>query len=358
MAKSIAQKLVNSKSYYAEFGDRALSEIEQFELTEFDKNIGFNYDRIGTLVKFIKQGYTDWGTKWEKVKSLRSGDLEMQVLLYGEAEGNRRYTTMNARKTAKMDHSHAAQLARGLKAGEKLRGSKSHSVRGIGFWVKKGLTEDEAKEKVRHIQATNNVARYITKHGEEAGLEKFNSRNAEWRELMSDPKIGKKRSLGLWRYIERYGEVEGKIEYMMMRKTRNENSSIGKASTESITAFSDVIRLLDNTHIKYYFGVDDNKEWFIYDSKLERPFFYDLTIPSISLIIEYHGEAFHPNPNWDTDTWNSWKALFSNKPADEVYAVDQYKKKLAENTGWRVIEVYSSDHSPLSEARSIIEGRG
>lgn len=353
MAKTIAEKLTNSKQYRTEYGDRILSESELTELTTFNVEIGFNYHRIATLVKFIKQGHTDWVSKWDKLKSLTSSNLELQILLYGVEEGNSRYLEMNTRKTAHLDHSPEHQRAANRASIAKTKGSKTHSVRGIGYWVMSGLTVDEATVKVQQIQSTNSLSRYINQYGDIDGPIKFEERKIQWKEKMADPVISKKRSLGLWRYIERYGETEGKQKYLTMRRTRNENSRIGKASSESIIAFSEIIKLLDNNSVKYYFGVVGNKEWFIYDNILERPFFYDLTIPSLSIIIEYHGEAYHPNPKWKDIKWNEWKCLFNNKSADKVYLVDQYKKKLAENSGWCVYEIYSSEVE--TSQRVIIE---
>ena len=170
---------------------------------------------------------------------------------------------------------------------------------------------------------------------------------------MASPLIGKKRSLGLWRYIERYGEIDGKQKYLDIRKQRNTTARIGKASAESLTAICDIIAILDKHNIAYYVGVANNKEWFIYDTLLDRPFFYDLTIPLLSIIIEYHGEAFHPNPTWDADKWNNWRCLFSKKTAIEVAGIDQYKKKLAIDNGWSVYEIYSSEVE--SSQRVIIQ---
>jgi len=343
MAKSIEEKLTNSKKYKTNFGNRSLSESESMALSQFDKEIGFTYDRISTIICFIKQGYHDWVKKWKQFRSVHPATLEAHVLLYGEEQGTIIYQNLNKRKTAKLDHSHEAQLKRGLIAREKLKGNKAHSIRSVDFWLNRGLTFEEASAKVRDIQSTNTAERYIKKYGTTLGLVKFNERKASWVGAMNTPERGRNRSLGLWRYIERYGEIDGKIKYLEMRKLRNEYSRIGRASKESVAILSDIIQLLEKYNVGYHFGVEGNKEWFIYDDNMQQAFFYDLTIPSLSIIIEYHGEAFHPNPRWDDDKWNSWTAAFSNKTAEESYEVDQYKKKLAESRGWLVFEIYSSE---------------
>ena len=83
---------------------------------------------------------------------------------------------------------------------------------------------------------------------------------------MDDPKIHRKRSLGLTRYIERYGAIEGERAYINMRKKRNEISSIGRASIESILALQPIIDILEKNDILYYMGIPNNHEWCIYNS--------------------------------------------------------------------------------------------
>jgi hypothetical protein len=351
MAKTIEQKLTTFTGYKIEFGDRPLSDTDKSELERFNNDIGFTIDRRGTLVKFIKQGYTNWVAMWKKHCALPNSTLESNVLLYGEVEGTRRYLHTNIKKTSHFDHSHEVQLARGLLAAKKLKGSKTHSIRSVGYWINKGMTAPEATAKVSEIQTTNTVEKYINKHGEKIGLEKFNLRKATWKNTMSSPEIGKRRSLGLARYIERYGELAGTIKYLAMRKKRNEIGRIGKASNESIAALSEIVELIHTHDYAYYMGIPTNKEWFIYDAVLKRAFFYDLTIPALGVIIEYHGEGFHPNPTWDIEKWNNWKSVFSDADADSVYKVDQYKRHLAENAGWTVYEVYSSSSA---DSRRVI----
>lgn len=353
MAKTIAQKLTNSKQYRSEFNDRLLTESELAELLLFDINIGFDYYNIPTLVKFIKLNHTNWVETWISLKTLHNSTLEYQMLLYGEVDGANRYYDINKRKTVAFNHSPEHQRSAAKKSAIKSKGSKTHSIRSIGYWLSKGFAEEDALLKVKEVQSTNTIAKYIKKYGEELGIEKFNQRNNDWRKTMSNPIIGNKRSLGLWRYIERYGESDGKIKYLKMRRARNENSRMGKASSESLVAFRDIIAIFDVYNVKYYIGIANNKEWFIYDETTERPFFYDLAIPSLSIIIEYHGEAFHPNPAWGETQWNNWRCLFNNSTADAVYKMDTYKKRLAEDTGWSVYEMYSSEVE--SSQRVIIE---
>ena len=127
-----------------------------------------------------------------------------------------------------------------------------------------------------------------------------------------------------------------------MRKNRNQKSRIGGASKESLSAMEPILQILKQNQLLYYLGIQKNKEWFIYDKIKERAFFYDLTIPSLSIIIEYHGEGFHANPSWNLDKQLLWRAPFSKISFNESLEFDLYKKHLAEDNGWRVFEIYSS----------------
>lgn len=346
MAKTTANKLKSAALYKQEYGEADLPQWALLELDDFSKRIGFTHDRKNTLIKWIKYNLRNWTDRWHKLKELHSASLEHHILMYGETQGPIIYHNLNIKKTRNLDHSSATQARRSAISANMRRGKTGVTARSIQYWVNKGMTIDDAAKKVTSIQTTNKLDNYIKKYGEDLGKEQFLLRKKYWSSIMSDPKIKRSRSLGLWRYLERYGEIEGRKKYLEMRKTRNQ-SKIGKASTESIKRFSPIIKLLNTHNVAYYCGNENNKEWFIYDRVTERPYFYDLAIPSLSIIIEYHGEKFHPNPKWDTAKWNSWISLFEGENADKKYAFDTYKRQLAENANWTVFEIYSSDNEQI-----------
>jgi hypothetical protein len=89
--------------------------------------------------------------------------------------------------------------------------------------------------------------------------------------------------------------------------------------------------------------VPGNKEWFIYDKKSKKMFFYDLTIPAMGIILEYHGEAFHPNPSWDIKKLMEWRQLRTGKGYTEILNGTTLKNTVARENGWVVFEVFSSE---------------
>lgn len=342
MVKRLEQRLEKNNLYKTLIG-RPLTDFEIERLYDFHSKIGFTSDRIKTIIQFIKLGYVDWVEIWDKLKSLHNGKLEFQILLYGKIAGEARFIDINKRKTRGFDHSSDAQRKKALKSAILSRGRKDYSVRSLGYWIKKGFSEEDSRKKVSEVQATNSLNRYIKKYGEIEGERRFNERKNTWASIMKSPEISKRKSLGLWRYIERYGDVEGRKKYLDMRRRRNAKCSIGFASKESLKSLSEIIHLLDEYNIGYYLGVPGNKEWFIYDINSKKMFFYDLTIPSIGLIIEYHGEAFHPNPSWNLERLTEWRQLRTGKSSKEILDFTSLKNRVARENGWVVFEVFSSE---------------
>lgn len=97
------------------------------------------------------------------------------------------------------------------------------------------------------------------------------------------------------------------------------------------------------TFDEIYVGIKGSTEWFIRDQEI---YFYDFTIPKFKIIIEYNGEAFHPNPKWlkeDKEKWDMWKSPFSKEDSNTVYHKDMKKTAHAINRGFYLIKIWSSD---------------
>jgi len=148
-------------------------------------------------------------------------------------------------------------------------------------------------------------------------------------------------------YVDKYGNDIGKQKYIDRLK-KVHLSAIGKASMESLVYFIPLYKELRKNGIlrdDIYFGVNGSYEYFILDDD-NKIYFYDFTIRSKKIIIEYHGESFHPNPSWlndNTDKWKNWIQPYSKQSANDVYNRDKYKKLLAINNGFTYFEIYSSD---------------
>jgi very-short-patch-repair endonuclease len=209
------------------------------------------------------------------------------------------------------------------------------------YWMKKeNITEKEAKEKVSHLQNTFDINRIIKKYGEIEGIKRYEQmcKNLGYSQTLNG-------------FIERYGYELGNKKYEETIIKRCSNSSV---SIESILFFKKIykkIRLILKRE-EIYWGIKGSKEYFLYDNELKKIFFYDFTIPSLKIIIEYHGKRYHPNPKWDYEKWKKWS--FLGMSADEKRKMDEYKNNIAIKMGFDVIEIFYDDikentHDKLSE---------
>lgn len=192
------------------------------------------------------------------------------------------------------------------KNSDKIRGSHGVTCRSVKFWMDKGFDEDYAKNKVKEIQSTNSVEKYIMKYGEQDGLSKWLLRNKEW---------GKK-----------------------IQKKRMESGNIGCSYSRASKEFFDnlIIELTKNC-IKFnnvYYGEHEFCKW---DSDNNRPYFYDFVIPELKICIEYNGVKFHPKEGDET-----WRGLFG-ETYEYKLNYDKRKIKVIEDCGYTVVVVWEDD---------------
>lgn len=68
---------------------------------------------------------------------------------------------------------------------------------------------------------------------------------------------------------------------------------------------------------------------------------YDLYIPKLNLIFEYHGDYWHCNPKKYTEDYYNVK---KRKTAKELWEYDQLKLELAKNLGYNLEVIWESDY--------------
>jgi hypothetical protein len=198
------------------------------------------------------------------------------------------------------------------------------------YWMEKhNLSKEEAKNKVSELQNTINLSKLMEKYGDFEGRKKYDiiCRN-----------LG--RSHTIEGYIERYGDDIGPTEYI---KTLEKKAKGTPTSIESIKFFiplyKKIRKYIDREDI--FWGISGSNEYFLWDSENHKIFFYDFTILSKKIIIEYHGKRWHPNPSWDNEKWNKWE-LFGMS-SNEKRSLDLYKNHIAEKKGFTVIEIFSDE---------------
>jgi len=209
------------------------------------------------------------------------------------------------------------------------------------YWMtKENMSVDEAKAKVSDLQKTYDLKKLITKYGNLEGSKRYE----EMCKKLSN-------SHSLKGYIERYGEIIGREKYEEVIIKKCSNSGVSK---ESLIFFKKIYRSIRDkiNREEIYWGIQGSKEYFLYDNESSKIFFYDFTIPSLKIIIEYHGKRYHPNPGWEEEKWKKWD--FMGMSADNKRKLDIYKNQVAEKLGFEVIEIFSDDIK-INTAGSIID---
>lgn len=243
----------------------------------------------------------------------------------------------------------------------------------LQYYLNKGFSEEEAKEKLKERQTTFSKEKLSSLHGDEEAEKILNERNSKWLSSLKANNdwedLSKRKTSSLEKMIKKYGEELGREKWnkkILICRTSNTFRSFiskygietgtekwndrlnkiliksGKASKESLLIFKPLLAEFQSK-FECYLGFENLNEWFIWDNTLKKRFSFDFTLREPKIIIEFHGEAFHPNKNRLTEEeWNNWKSPFSKISANEAMTVDQHKKKLAEENGFKVLELWSS----------------
>lgn len=123
----------------------------------------------------------------------------------------------------------------------------------------------------------------------------------------------------------------------------HQKTTRGRASKESLLIFDAVIKQVSHLPITYIYGHANGCEWWL-RTKDGAIKYYDFTIPEIKLIVEYHGDRYHPNVNkLSPEELNKWRTPYTHKSAQEVIDNDQVKLSTAVEQGYELIVVWSTD---------------
>ena len=212
----------------------------------------------------------------------------------------------------------------------------------IKYWLKNGYSVDESKLKVKERQSTFTLVKCIKKYGKTEGTKIFNERQNKWQYTLKNKSKEE---------IERINKLKGQTIENFIKKgyTLKEAQELKKSfvlktipkksySKESIT----ILNVLYNKLLKYGINIIDiywkDKEYYIY--KNNRYYFYDFTIKSKKIIIEYNGSKFHPSPKLNLNEQKNWKQLWSNKSYDVVKKLDEYKIQTAKDNNFDVFIIW------------------
>lgn len=244
------------------------------------------------------------------------------------------------------------------------------------YWIERGYTVDDAIEKIAKLQLSNGK-KWVDKHTNDPRPDRTRTQLMYWvnKHNMSiqDAKLKLKKiqnNISIDAMIEKYGEIEGKIQYdkvcnkisfagtvdgyinrygpvlgpELHKEKTIKSCTNNRVSKESLKFFIPIYKFFRRHGIKkedIYWGISGSTEFFLHEKYNSKIFWYDFTIPKLNLIIEFHGTRYHPNPTWSKYRWSKWD-LFGVS-ADEKRSYDLFKKTVAENKGYTLLEIWSED---------------
>jgi hypothetical protein len=183
----------------------------------------------------------------------------------------------------------------------------------IEYYLKKGYSKEEAVLKISERQKTFSLEKCIKKYGKIDGTKKWQERQDKWMNSLNSKseeekiKINRKRLNGC-----SYSMISQKLCWDIYNVFINERIKFKKLNDE-------------------FFLLDSNKNWFAYDFvNIDR-----------KKCIEFNGDFWHCNPKmYTSEYFHRIKKMTSN----DIWKNDEYKKKLIESIGYEVLVVWESDY--------------
>jgi hypothetical protein len=302
---------------------------------------------------------------------------------YGEIDGTQRRKKLKERITPYNKEFWLKKLNISSSEVDKkiLEYKKSKSTSLNGFISRHGKEIGEKKFEKFKETSKHTLEKFIEKYGTEFGLikwklycQKKDSNSVNWamkksngnEEIMNELLRERKESVKttLTKLIEKYGDEE--IALNEFEKIKSKKLIIcGNSSKESLKYFIPIYHELlslnyDMNDIKL--GIENNHEFPLYDKENKKTYFYDFTIKSKKIIIEYNGETWHPNyEKYDVKWLNeNWKHKLINKNAEYFVNFEKQKIKTAINYGFDVLILWSSDSFGFNDSkiRTFLKQKG
>jgi hypothetical protein len=145
--------------------------------------------------------------------------------------------------------------------------------------------------------------------------------------------------------IIKYGKKQGNIKYKerinkykeSMQRNKHLHKTGGYVSNASLKFFIPLykkIRKLGIARKDIYLGIDGSREFFIRSpGKLNTGRFFDFAIPSLNIIIEFHGVFWHPRTR--ESFRNPWITF------DDAMLIEKERERLCSNREYEYIIVWS-----------------
>ena len=213
------------------------------------------------------------------------------------------------------------------------------------FYIVRGFSEEESLKLLKERQITFSLEKLRSQFDEKTALDLWEQRQEKWQNTLSlkseeeKKEINAKKAVTLENLQRKYGKKVGQKKYYEIVKNRKTSGS-----KEATQFFNRLLLEIDFDEEPYWSHGFTNNEYFLFDKTNNKFYFYDFVLKNRKLIIEYHGESFHPRKSKLTEKqWTKWKVPFTNESADSKFTFDQTKNNFAKSEGFEVVVVWSSD---------------
>jgi very-short-patch-repair endonuclease len=181
----------------------------------------------------------------------------------------------------------------------------------IGFWVKKGYTEEQAKALVTERQTTNSIKKIMQR-------ESCN---------LTEAKKIRKQITEKWQNTLDQKSPEEKQRILLAKI--GQGFTISKAEKEIYNTLKEILP------VSHSFSLQEKSKGYVYDIQYENK------------LIEYNGDYYHCNPKIYKEDYYNKKLHMTSK---EKWQKDKDKEKFAKKKGYEMLTIWESDYKKDKEA--------
>lgn len=323
-----------------EFKKNKSTTIENF-VKKYGKKIGkqkyqdYVNKSKNTIDNFKKRYGDEWEVKWNHYISKDSSSLNWALK---KTNGNdelaqKIFKDKIAKTTITLELLQDKYgVNQGLKKWEEIKRKRNTSD--FNFFLEKYKDYEIAKEKYHELNSkkdSSSLNFFIKKYGND-GYDRYKKKC----------KLSDNKSLNF--FLEKFKDYQTAYNmYVETQKTiKVKHLSASKAS---LLIFQPLYDYLINNNIfninDIYLGIEGSKEFFLRSDR--NIYFYDFTIKSKNLIIEYNGKAWHPN--WEKYDIKECVENFKFSLVDPIEVINNDKNKieLAKKNGFDVLVLWEED---------------
>jgi hypothetical protein len=241
---------------------------------------------------------------------------------------NKKYTVLEAKQFIFNKQSNSAKsFWLKVKSGER----KYISSWSYEYYLKQGLSYEDAKQERLKRGLINSLELYILKYGKIKGTLLFEKRRTKWLNTLN------------------LKTDDEKLE-ILRKKTRRSLFY----SNVAFIFFNKLDEIISDLNLKSYYGPN---EYYIYNKERKILRYYDYTIPELNIIIEYNGSHCHVNKLKLTDNeFINWINPYNKASAIETIQYDMIKLNIAKELGFNLHVIWDTDcvEQKLNEFKKII----